>query len=484
MAQTNYTPILLYASGTATNVPLAANLTSSASGAELALNYADGKLFYKDSGGVVQVLATKGAGTIGGSNTQVQFNNAGALGGSASLTWNGTVLTSSGFSGPLNGTVGATTANTGSFTTVNASTLSTSADITVNGLTVGRGAGAVATNTAVGASALATNSTASNNTAVGYQAGYSNVTGVDNTFVGNSSGYYQTGLLNTFVGWNSGLGVSGSSGTYNTAVGARSLNSLTSGGNNSALGEESLYSNTTGSYNTGIGCSALYSNTTASNNTAVGYQAGLSNTTGTLNTFVGRLAGYPCTTGSYNTCLGDEAGYGAIFLTTGTNNVYIGYAASGGSSSSTYEVVIGGGLITGKGSNTGFIAPGSTANSGGGAVYQGNNSATWSITSDQRLKKNIVNNNIGLDVVCKIQVRNFEYRLPEEINEVPKEQAISKTGVQLGVIAQEIQTILPDCVKTESTGVMSVDTDNLTWYMVNAIKELKAEFDAYKATHP
>ena len=59
MAQSGYTPILLYASGTATNVPLAANMTSSSSGAELALNYADGKLFYKDSGGVVQLLASK-----------------------------------------------------------------------------------------------------------------------------------------------------------------------------------------------------------------------------------------------------------------------------------------------------------------------------------------------------------------------------------------------------------------------------------------
>jgi hypothetical protein len=34
-------------------------MTSSSSGAELALNYADGKLFYKDSGGVVQLLASK-----------------------------------------------------------------------------------------------------------------------------------------------------------------------------------------------------------------------------------------------------------------------------------------------------------------------------------------------------------------------------------------------------------------------------------------
>jgi len=94
MAQTGYTPILIYGSGTTTNVPLAANLTSNSNGAELAINYADGKLFYKDSGGVVQVLATKGAGTIGGSNTQIQYNSSGSLAGSANLTYDGTTFTS------------------------------------------------------------------------------------------------------------------------------------------------------------------------------------------------------------------------------------------------------------------------------------------------------------------------------------------------------------------------------------------------------
>ena len=63
MAQSGYTPILIYASGTTGNTPSAANMTSSASGAELALNYFDGKLFYKDASGNVQVLASK-AGNI------------------------------------------------------------------------------------------------------------------------------------------------------------------------------------------------------------------------------------------------------------------------------------------------------------------------------------------------------------------------------------------------------------------------------------
>ena len=91
MAQTNYTPISLYYSATASNVPTAANLVQG----ELAINTADGKLYYEDSSGVVQVLATKSTGSIGGSNTQVQFNNSGSLGGSSGLTWDGSFLTTS-----------------------------------------------------------------------------------------------------------------------------------------------------------------------------------------------------------------------------------------------------------------------------------------------------------------------------------------------------------------------------------------------------
>ena len=68
------------------------------------------------------------------------------------------------------------------------------------------------------------------------------------------------------------------------------------------------------------------------------------------------------------------------------------------------------------------------------------------------------------------------------MDEVSSDQAITnKPGNQLGVIAQEIQEVLPDMVKTESTGVMTVDPDNMTWYLVNAVKELKAELDAAKA---
>ena len=117
MAQSGFTPILIYASGTAANVPLAANLTSSASGAELALNYADGKLYYKSSAGVVTLLAgAGGTGIVAGSNTQIQFNNSGVFGASASLTWNGTSLAVTGtvaVTGALTATLDSTFSSTG-----------------------------------------------------------------------------------------------------------------------------------------------------------------------------------------------------------------------------------------------------------------------------------------------------------------------------------------------------------------------------------
>lgn len=64
MAQSGYTPILIYSSSTAGNTPSAANLTNSTLGSELAVNVADGKLFYKDSGGSVQVIASKQAAPV------------------------------------------------------------------------------------------------------------------------------------------------------------------------------------------------------------------------------------------------------------------------------------------------------------------------------------------------------------------------------------------------------------------------------------
>ena len=64
---------------------------------------------------------------------------------------------------------------------------------------------------------------------------------------------------------------------------------------------------------------------------------------------------------------------------------------------------------------------------------------------------------------------------------LPSHAAIDKQGIQVGVIAQEIQEVLPDVVRQTSLGCYSVNPDNLTWYLVNAVKELSAENTALKA---
>ena len=103
MAQTGYTPISIYYSATATNTPTAGNLVAG----ELAINTADGKLFYKDSSGVVQTIASKN-GVAGGSNTQVQYNSSGSLAGSANMVFDGSTLTTlnSAYTGTLTGGTG------------------------------------------------------------------------------------------------------------------------------------------------------------------------------------------------------------------------------------------------------------------------------------------------------------------------------------------------------------------------------------------
>jgi hypothetical protein len=309
------------------------------------------------------------------------------------------------------------------------------------------------------------NTTASGNTAFGQQALRRNTTGTANVAVGFQALQDSTTAL------------------YNTAVGYVALTNNTTGQQNVAIGGDALDANTTGGENTAVGTSALGQNTTSDYNTAVGYAALTANTTGLSSTGIGALALYAQTTGQYNAAFGMKA---LEQVTTGVRNVAVGYDAGGNLTTGSYGIFIGMeanasgattseimiGSATGRGNNTGYIYP-----PGGGGMYQASNLTTWSTVSDRRIKKNIQDNNIGLDAINQIQVRNFEYRTEEEIVDFdnPSSAVVNKEGIQLGVIAQEIETILPEIVTTESTGVKTVNTDNLTWYLVNAVKELSAQ---------
>lgn len=109
MAASGYTPIQLYYSTTASAAPTAGNLLSG----ELAINITDGKLYYKDNAGVVQIIANKnsggitlplsaangGTGVANGSNNNITFTGNYSLGitlsGNTSVTFptSGTLAT-------------------------------------------------------------------------------------------------------------------------------------------------------------------------------------------------------------------------------------------------------------------------------------------------------------------------------------------------------------------------------------------------------
>jgi len=251
------------------------------------------------------------------------------------------------------------------------------------------------------------------------------------------------------------------------------------GGNNDniAIGYQALYTegNTGNGQNVAIGSGASKITTsTAYNNVLIGYRSGYVATTTQGSTCVGATSGRTLTTGQNVTCIGADAGAG---ITTGGSGTYIGASVAASSGGAANELVVGvGNGPTGKGSSTAFI------NANGGGTYNGANSSSWATTSDRRLKKNIVDNTEGLDKISQIRVRNFEYRTAEEVTELPAHTVVDKKGVQLGVIAQELREICPDCVKEESTGVISVDSDNIFWHMVNAVKELKALSDTQAET--
>ena len=133
MAATNFTPIQLYFSTTASAVPTAANLAQG----ELAININDGKLYYEDSTGVVQVIATKGAGTIGGSTTQIQYNNAGALAGNAAMVFNSGTSTTTLTTLNLTNALGAIYGGTAQSTYTQGDVLYSSATNTLAKLSIG-----------------------------------------------------------------------------------------------------------------------------------------------------------------------------------------------------------------------------------------------------------------------------------------------------------------------------------------------------------
>ena len=388
----------------------------------------------------------------------------------------------------------------------------------VDGMTVGRGGGEVATNTAVGAGVLATNTTGSSNTAIGYQAFQGGTTASNNTAVGYQASFNTTGNGNSSYGVQAFY--TNTTGVADVAIGQSALFANTTGSYNTALGRESLYSNTTASNNTAVGYQALYSNTTGIQFAALGYQAGYSNTsggsngcyigykagysaTGSCNTFVGAAnqngngCGQLVTTGTRNTILGGfDGNQGGLDIRTASNNIVLSdgdgnprllidssenyffscvatpstsvyglaYITSGGSNGYLYNTV----SSTGSASQMIF----GNANGTCGSIQTSGSTTSYSTSSDHRLKNTIASMTGALAKVALLKPVTYKWN--------------SDGSDGQGFIAHELAEVVPDCVTGAKDAVdadgnpvyQGIDTSYLVATLTKAIQELKTIVDA------
>ena len=319
-------------------------------------------------------------------------------------------------------------------------------------------------NVAIGSASLDNLTTGSTNIAIGDTALSSINTGNRNVAIGHTAMANASGAShdNVCIGTQSGYQLSAGNAYYNTCIGSYTLDEATTAHSNTAIGYGSL--------------SAL---TTGDGNVALGIFTGVSGTTAAGNTLIGNTAGHDITTAAEGVCVGNAAGYSAgNDYVAGTGGIYIGSASQASSSNVDQEIVLAYNQI-GKGTRTFHVG----ADLG---VYHAGNISSWSTTSDERIKKNIVDNNVGLDIVNKLQPRNFEYRSLDEIKEttlasVADKAHVKKSGTQLGFIAQELEKVLPNCVTTNEMGIKNVSVDNILYYLINSIKELSTKVTALEA---
>ena len=153
-------------------------------------------------------------------------------------------------------------------------------------------------------------------------------------------------------------------------------------------------------------------------------------------------------------------GWGGYFTSNGGYGVH-------GSASDGY-----GGYFT-SAADYALVANGTAAKPGGGS---------WSVFSDSRIKENITPYTKGLADILLINTVTYEYN---------GLAGTTKGAKYTGVIAQEMKEIFPDTVKTykaklneedkEKTELYDFNSSDLTFALINAVKELKAEIEILKA---
>ena len=120
----------------------------------------------------------------------------------------------------------------------------------------------------------------------------------------------------------------------------------------------------------------------------------------------------------------------------------------------------------------GSIAVGNISNSATDGRIDASNDVVAYSTSDIRLKDNIKTIDKALDKVNSIQGIEFDW--------IEKEEVHGNSGHDIGVIAQEIEKVLPDVVTTRDSGYKAVKYEKIVPLLIEAIKELTNEVSELK----
>ena len=293
---------------------------------------------------------------------------------------------------------------------------------------------------------------------LGENAGLTN-TGLGNVYIGENAGRANTvGQLNVIIGHGSGTNLEGRS--NNTYVGSFVGSSTTTGTNNTFIGSGAGALTTTGNSNTFIGLSTAQVNTTGGNNTMLGRGAGLFNYAGMNNVFIGMEAGQGSNVDtndfSNNTYVGYQAGRNA----TGNDNVFLGYNA-GRTETGSNKL-----YIENTNANTPLIYGEFDTNQlefNGDVDVKG----AFNNTSDARLKRNITKISKPLEKI--IQLNGYNYFWKEGVSQ--------NQNLQTGLIAQEVQKVLPELVNQDRDQNLSVNYIALIPYLIESLKIQKNTMD-------
>ena len=108
-------------------------------------------------------------------------------------------------------------------------------------------------------------------------------------------------------------------------------------------------------------------------------------------------------------------------------------------------------------------------------------SSTWTVVSDERVKENIKPYEKGLNEILQVNTKTFDYN---------GKAGFDKIKDNVGIIAQDMIKIFPETIKTynaklnetdeEETELYNFDGHALTFALINAVQELKAEIEELK----